>query len=109
MLEKRSCRRYSLRMLAMLYFKQNDFSITACEAISKNISSRGVFVQTINILSIGAEVKIEIQLPLSRLQDYAVDDSCLLCAGSIVRVEDDGMAVSFTRSCKIIPTCQHFS
>lgn len=107
MLEKRSCRRYSIRMRTMLYFEQDTFSRSEFEALSKNISSRGVFVITKEISSIGAEVKVEIQLPLSNLRDYAINDSCLLCSGSIVRVEDDGIAVSFSKPCKITPLCQH--
>ena len=64
---------------------------------TRDISSRGVFVQTPNLLSLGEKVELVVTLTTGK--------NFLNTTGKVVRVEEDGIAIQFNRPI-IVPASQ---
>jgi len=61
---------------------------------TRDISSKGAFIQTSSPLTIGVKVDLVVTLPSGK--------SFLNAAGKVVRVEQEGMAIQFNRP-RIVP------
>ena len=102
MQEKRSQRRFDLQLATLLSF-HGGISNRKSEVFSKNVSSHGVFLLIKQGPTIGSDVKVEMLLPVSGVRGSRGCDSRLFCSGSVVRRDEEGIAVSFSKICKIRP------
>jgi Tfp pilus assembly protein PilZ len=59
------------------------------DIFTRDISSKGAYVQTAHPLSLGEKVELVVTLPTGK--------NFLNCTGEVVRVEEDGMAIQFNR------------
>ena len=88
--DKRTIERFSL--VFPVCFKSAGVENT--DTFTRDISSKGAFIQTSNPLTIGVKVQLVVSLPSGK--------SFLNAAGKVVRVEQDGMAIQFNRP-SIVP------
>lgn len=103
MLNRRFIERYSLQVPATISYSSNNRSIRKFEALSRNISAKGAFLVTKDQTKIGGQVKIEFMLPVPGQNFYCSAYSRMTCQGKVVRTEHDGIAVNFSKPCKILP------
>ena len=68
-----------------------------------NVSAGGALLRTSKPLPVGTELTIELELPLEVIQNMLTKRAKIMLNGSVVRLEDDGMAVSFDRKYSVSP------
>jgi hypothetical protein len=103
MKERRGFERYELVIQAKVFFYRRKAQGRWMQAMSKDISSQGVFFHSDEPLPLGTKVYIEFVLPVSSLPSSQARNSRFECFGTVIRKESGGMAVCFDKSCKITP------
>ena len=84
--DKRTIERFALVLPACL----KSAGPEKCDIFTRDISSQGAFVQTANPLALGEKVEMVVTLPSGK--------NFLNVTGKVVRVEQDGMAIQFSRA-----------
>jgi hypothetical protein len=70
---------------------------------TRDISSKGAFVNTSVPLPVGTDVRLEMKLVLKAPGGGGSRTALVRATGSVLRVEPGGMAVVFDRSSKVVP------
>mgnify|MGYP006301037257 FL=1 len=73
---------------------------------TRDISSKGAFIETQDPLPEGTHIKLDIFYSLPKNQISAGANSLIQAEGKILRSQPDGMAVSFKGACRIVPLDQ---
>ncbi len=71
--------------------------------MTSNICSGDAFSKTEKPLSVGTDVKREIILPLVKSKNVKCNRSSIYVAGSVIRSDQQGMAVCFDKKYHILP------
>ncbi|MEI6127627.1 MAG: PilZ domain-containing protein [Pseudomonadota bacterium] len=90
--ERRKFERFDLNAPALLEDEGQKQSI---KLFTRDISAGGVFLLAAAPLAIGAKVKVEIVIPNETIEDLTGTRFQLRVYGTVVRIEDSGMAISF--------------
>ena len=103
--ERRGLERYDLEVPAKISFTSSESAQRELDLLTGNISSGGAFFYTPSPLPEGTDVNIEILLNLEKLR--ALKDEYrhvhIRVKGKVVRVESQGMSVSFDKDYEIRP------
>lgn len=101
MQERRAFTRYDLQVASKIMY--DGYLSGEQKVLSKDVSSTGAFFLTPDGPPAGTKLSIEITLPLSRIHNTCKDDSCIVCQGTVIRKNPEGIGVKFTTPCEIIP------
>lgn len=71
--------------------------------MSSNICAGGSYFKTDAPLSVGTDVKVELILTFDKLKKFGVKRSHVVAFGSILRTNNQGMAVCFGKKFHISP------
>ncbi len=101
--EKRKMERFSLELptsLSVVNARRNKEPI---ELFTRNVCAGGAFFKTERPLSVGTDLKIDLIVPLDRIKNLKGKRSRIDVSGSVIRTEDQGMAVCFGKKYRIEP------
>ena len=101
--ERRNMERFDLELSALLSINDESGNQRAVEVTTRNICSGGAFFKTDNPLPVGTDVKMDLILPMEKLDTGKVNRSHIDVSGFVIRSEKHGMAVCFNNRYKIEP------
>ncbi len=101
--EKRKMERFSLEIPTRIIWTDNGSKQESLGLMTSNICSGGAFFKTEKPLSIGTDVKLNIILPLDKFKNVKGKTSHINIAGSVIRTDQQGMAICFDKRYKITP------
>jgi hypothetical protein len=102
-IEKRNMERFKLELPALLSMNEESRNPRAAEFMISNICSGGAFFKTRSPLPVGTEVKMDVILPLDKFNKIEGNKSRVDVSGSVIRINEQGMAVRFDKSYRILP------
>ena len=102
-IEKRKMERFSLELPARLTWSGKDKRHESMEQLTSNICAGGAFFKTQKPLLIGTDLKIIITLPLKKYKNIKSKISYIRVSGSVIRMDQQGMAIRFDKKYKISP------
>ncbi len=102
MIEKRLMKRFRLRLPASAFIR-DDGDQPPMDFLTSNISGGGAFFHTDEPLPLGAEVNLELILPLDDPGKGKRKGSLIKVSGKVIRIGDKGMAITFDENYKILP------
>ena len=102
-IEKREMERFTLELPALLSVTDESGKQKAAEFMISNICSGGAFFKTDHPLSVGTDVKMALIIPLNKFKKIGTKKSRVDVSGSVIRTNDQGMAVCFAKNFKISP------
>jgi hypothetical protein len=102
-IEKREMERFDLELPALLSMMDESGNQRAVEFMISNICAGGAFFKTDEPLSIGTEVKMDLILPLDKFKKFGRKRSHVDVSGSVIRTDEQGMAVCFDKKYRIMP------
>ena len=102
-IEKRRMERFDLKLPALLTMMDKSGNQRASEFMISNICAGGAFFKTNEPLSEGTEVKMDLILPLNRFMKTGSKKSHVDVSGSVIRTNNQGMAVCFEKNFIIKP------
>ncbi len=100
--QKRKMERFPVQLPASIISAVEEHR-EAMNFLTRDACAGGVFIQTDNPLPLGAEVKIELVLPLIEVKNFEGKGALLKVSGAVVRVTDTGMAIGFNEDYHIWP------
>ena len=95
--------RFDLELPALLSIMNESGNQRAAEFMISNICAGGAFFKTDDPLPVWTEVKMDLILPLERLSKTGGKRSHVDISGSVIRTDDQGMAVCFEKRYRIKP------
>jgi len=101
-IEKRKMERFDLELPALLTMMDESGNQRAVEFMISNICAGGAFFKTGEPLSVGTEVKMDLILPLYKFNKIANKSSHVDVSGSVIRTNEQGMAVCFDKKYRIM-------
>ena len=101
--DRRKTERFSLELPTYLSIADKYIKRESLEIITSNISSGGAFFKTEKPLPVGTDVKIDLIIPLDKLNKLKGKKSRIDVSGSVIRTNKNGMAICFDKRYKITP------
>ena len=101
--ERRKLERFNLVIPTRLVLTNNNQEAEVFEINTCNISAGGAFFKTTHRIPKGICVNLNFVLPIENLARILGVTSFVKIKGKIIRVDMEGIAVSFERNYKIIP------
>lgn len=101
--ERRQIERFSLVIPARLAVSKTGKKKEIMEMRTDNISSGGAFFHTRQTVPEGTQVELDLILDTDRLKEILGAQSYIKVSGKVIRVEPQGMAVSFDDRYEIMP------
>lgn len=101
--EKRKMDRFSLELPALLSITDENGNQRSIEVMTGDICSGGGFFRTDTPFSVGTDVKMDLILPSNKFKKLGGKKSRVDVSGSVIRINDLGMAVSFDKKFRIEP------
>lgn len=102
-IEKREMERFTLELPAWISIMDENENQRAFEVMISNICAGGAFFKTDNPLSVGTDVKMDLILPLDKFNKIGGKKSRVDISGSVIRTDEQGMAVCFDKKYSIMP------
>lgn len=104
-IEKRKLERFDLKIPAKIEVKTSDQEEEVLNLLTSDICSGGAFFHTTQPLPEGTEVKIDLVLPLDKLNKIKDDyqQVYIKITGTVLRSESRGMAIYFNEDYLIHP------
>ena len=102
-IEKREMERFTLALPALISMMDENENQRAFEFMISNICAGGAFFKTNHPLSVGTDVKMDLILPLGKFKTFGRKRSRVDVSGSVIRTDDQGMAVCFDKNFQISP------
>ena len=102
-IEKRKMERFSLELPARFTWTGKDKKHESLEQLTSNICAGGAFFKTQKPLPIETDVKINIILPLDKFKNAKLKRSYINVSGSVIRIDQQGMAICFDKKFLISP------
>lgn len=97
--ERRKMERFSLELPALLSIVDESGNPKTLEAMTNNICAGGVYCLMDKPLSVGTDVKMDLTISLKKVNKK----TRINVSGSVIRTEDQGMAVCFGKRYRIEP------
>lgn len=101
--ERRIMERFSFALPARLSVASEGGKCESFELFSRDICARGAFFETDRAVMPGTAVKIDLVIELDALKELEVNRSCVKLWGTIIRTDENGMAVCFQERYQISP------
>ena len=101
--DRRKAERFFLELSTHLCVINRNNNSKCLELVTSNISSEGAYFKTENPLSIETDVKLDIILPLEKFKNVKDRISHIEVSGSVIRTDQQGMAICFDKRYKIFP------
>lgn len=104
--EKRGMERYCLTVPAKVSIMNPDQQLQGLQAYTKDVSSRGTFLQMDTGLEVGQQVHLELYLSINKLQEFfELDNSVRIeVSGQVVRSTHEGVGIQFDKKYTILPS-----
>ena len=104
--EKRGMERYCLTVPTKVSVMNHNDQLRGLQAYTKDVSSRGTFLQMDMGLEVGQKVYLEIFLSINKLQEFfELDNSVRIeVSGQVVRSTDEGVGIQFDKKYTILPS-----
>ena len=99
--DRRKMERFDLELPIYLRIFDKDKKREPLKFITSNICSGGAFFRTEKPLSVGTDVKLDIILPLNKFKNVKSKTSHIDVSGSVIRTDQQGMAICFDKNYKI--------
>jgi c-di-GMP-binding flagellar brake protein YcgR len=104
MIEKRRVKRFDLKLKACVRAAAGAAEpAEAFELTTRDISTGGAFLYTSTPLTVGTAVDIHLILAPEKEKSQGMTKAWVQVSGSVLRIEEDGMAVCFDDDSKILP------
>jgi hypothetical protein len=104
MIEKRRVRRFDLKLKACVRAAADAAEpAEAFELTTRDISTGGAFLYTSTPLTVGTAVDVHLILAPEREKSQGMKKAWVQVSGSVLRIDEDGMAVCFDDDSKILP------
>ena len=100
---RRRMERFDLELKAYLSTDDKGKNQNLFEFMTSNICAGGAFIKTDMPLTVGTRTKLAIVLPLDKFKNVKHKITHIQVSGSVIRTDQQGMAVSFDRKYKILP------
>ena len=100
-IEKRKMARFDLKIPVYLSVTDKSNKHGSFKLITTNICSGGAFFKTEKPLSVRTDVELDIILPLDKLHNLGGKISRIKVSGSVIRTDQQSMAISFDKNYKI--------
>ena len=101
--EKRKMERFSLELPSSLSVVDARRNQEPIELLTENVCAGGAFLKTDTPLSVGTSVKMNLTLPFDNQKELGGKQSRIDISGSVIRTDDEGMAVCFDKNYSIKP------
>lgn len=101
--ERRKMERFSLELPTSLFVISQSEKTESIELLTSNICSGGAFYKTENPLPPGVELRINLIIPLDKLKNLEGKRSRIDVLGSVIRTDQQGMAICFDEKYTISP------
>ena len=101
--DRRKLERFDLELPAKLSCTGKDNNHKPIELMTSNICSDGVFFKTNKQLTVGTDVKLAVILSLDKFKNVGHKKSHIHVSGSVIRKSHHGMAIRFSKKCKMLP------
>ncbi len=105
--EKRKMERFDLELPAWLYLVDESEELEPFEYKTRNICAGGAYFNTDSPFAVGTDVKINITLPINKFKELGGKHTRIDVSGSVIRADEQGMAVCFDKKFKIEPDASH--
>ena len=102
-ISRRKMERFDLELTTYLSMVDKREKKKSFEFMTSNICAGGAFFKTNEPLSVGANVKLAIILPLGKFKNVKHQASHIDISGSVIRTDYQGMAICFDKHCRISP------
>ena len=104
-MENRNLERYKLDLPVKLITKGESGEANVLELHTRDISSKGTFIQTGQPLPKGSHVELEVYLSISKLIEMIGDQGQVRVKveGEVIRTNVSGMAILFDKRYEIMP------
>ncbi|CAN2039152.1 PilZ domain-containing protein [Candidatus Magnetomoraceae bacterium gMMP-15] len=100
---KRKLERFTLKLPIQLVVNNNENDKQLLEVVTKDICAGGAFFNMNTPLPVGTEISVNLELPLDDLKKIEGQKVRINIAGSVIRIENNGIAVNFDKGYKISP------
>jgi len=100
-LGKRKMERFSLELPARISVASGEKEAASLDARTSDVSAGGAFFHTDQPYPVGTEMQVDLVLPLDELKRLEGKRASIKLKGAVVRIVDDGMAISFEESYEI--------
>jgi hypothetical protein len=101
MFNRRHIERFDMELKSTLLILSGGQMNETLHLCTRNISSAGAFLLTSNPLGVGTRVNLLMFLPLMNRLENQGKKTLLEVAGSVIRSDSEGMAVSFVDDIKL--------
>jgi len=101
--DRRKQERFNLIVPTRLVLTNNEQDSEVIEINTSNISAGGVYFKTQQSIPEGTQVSMSFVLPIEKLARVLGANSFVKIKGRVVRVDMEGVAVSFKGDYKIMP------
>lgn len=95
--------RFDLVLTAHLSVTDQNIKKKSFEFMTSNICAGGAFFKTDKPLRVGTDVELRIILPLRKFNNVKHRTSHIDVSGSVIRTDQQGMAICFDHNYKILP------
>ena len=102
-IENRNMERFDLELKAYLSVTDMSEQQKSFELLTSNICAGGAFFKTNAPLRVGTDVRLDIILPLNKFKNVKSKISRIYFSGSVIRTNQQGMAICFDKNYKILP------
>ena len=101
--ERRKMERFSLELPTCLLVTNESKKPESIELVSSNVCAGGAFYKTEKPLPLGTELRIDFIIPLDKFKNLEGKRSRIEVLGSVIRTDQQGMAICFDEKYKILP------
>jgi hypothetical protein len=101
--EKRKMDRFSIQLPALLSITDENGNQRSVKVMTDDICAGGGFFRTDTPFSVGTDVKMDLILPSNKFKKLGGKRSRVDVSGSVIRINEFGMAVCFNNKFRIEP------
>ena len=101
--EKRKMERFFLELPANLIVDKENGEKKAIQLLTRDVCAGGAFFKTEKPLSVGTDLKICMIITFEKLQSLEGKRSRVDVSGSVIRKDQEGMAICFDKKYRISP------
>ena len=104
MIEQRSMERFKLRLPVLINYCEQELEHPPMALSTTNVCAGGAYLQTNNPLALKSKVMMNVILPFTSQPEGS--RSSVKIGGSVIRVDDIGMAIAFDKTYSMWPVGQ---
>ena len=101
--ERRALERFKLQLLSKITVCGKDKDLETIKLMTRDVSSGGAFLKTSEPMTVGTKVNVALIIDTERIKKLGGNPSLVCLTGTIIRAEEDGMAICFDEEFEISP------